>query len=133
MISFSPSGESLRRDLQLARDAGVNMLRVGGTMTYESELFYRLCDELGILVWQDFPFANMDYPFEDDAFRANVEAEVTEQTARIASHPSLAVFCGNSEIEQQIAMLGMPREAWELPWFTERLPALCAAANAGTP
>src|SRR5207237_2847281 len=66
---------SLRRALETARDAGANMLRVGGTMAYETEDFYRICDELGILVWQDFMFANMDYPMGDAQFRADVEAE----------------------------------------------------------
>src|SRR5205823_30227 len=100
---LAPGGaeETVARDLRLARDAGVNMLRVGGTMVYESEHFYRLCDELGILVWQDFMFANMDYPVDDPGFAANIEAEAKEQLTRLAPHPSLAVLCGNSEVEQQ--------------------------------
>ena len=57
--------------LTQARDAGMNLLRVGGTMVYESDDFYELCDELGILIWQDFMFANMDYPEDDPAFVAD--------------------------------------------------------------
>ncbi|HWA97295.1 MAG TPA: glycoside hydrolase family 2 protein [Pirellulales bacterium] len=117
---------ALEHDLRLARDAGANMLRVGGTMTYESDDFYRLCDELGIMVWQDFMFANMDYPVDDPAFRANIEAEAREQLRRLSAHPSVVVYCGNSEVEQQAAMLGMPSECWRNEWFGERLPALCA-------
>jgi beta-mannosidase len=123
---------ALRRDLQLARDAGVNMLRVGGTMTYESAAFYRLCDELGILVWQDFMFANMDYPVGDPEFAANVTAEATEQLTRLAAHPCVVVYCGNSEIEQQAAMLGLPRELWTNDWFAKQLPELCATFHPGT-
>ena len=109
--------ESVAHDLRLARDAGVNLLRVGGTMVYESDQFYRLCDELGILVWQDFMFANMDYPVEDPAFAANIEAEARYQLSRLSPHPCVAVFCGNSEVEQQAALLGVPPEGWRNAWF----------------
>ncbi len=132
IFTHAGSAESLEQELRLARDAGVNMLRVGGTMTCESEEFYRLCDQLGILVWQDFPFANMDYPVQDEAFRQNIEQEAVEQLRRLASHPCLAVYCGNSEIEQQAAMLGLPRELWSNAWFSTELPALCAAHHPGT-
>ncbi len=132
ILTPGSTGETLARDLRLAREAGANMLRVGGTMVYESDEFYRLCDELGILVWQDFAFANMDYPVEDATFAANIEAEAREQLARLASHPSLAVLCGNSEVEQQATMRGAPRPAWRNRWFGERLPALCAEYSPGT-
>jgi beta-mannosidase len=131
VVSLSGSRDTLAHDLRLARDAGINMLRIGGTMVYESDEFYDLCDELGILVWQDFMFANMDYPAHDLDFSANVEAEATEQLRRLARHPSLAVYCGNSEVEQQAAMLGAPRELWRSSWFGERLPALCAEHHPG--
>lgn len=131
---LSPGGseETVKRDLHLARDASVNMLRVGGTMVYESDHFYRLCDELGILVWQDFMFANMDYPVEDPGFAANIESEAKEQFSRLSSHPCLAVWCGNSEVEQQAAMRGVPREFWRNDWFGKRLPELGAERSPGT-
>lgn len=132
LLTLTGTAESLEHDLRLARDAGVNMLRVGGTMTYESDRFYQLCDELGILVWQDFMFANMDYPVDNPEFKQNVTAEATQQLRRLASHSSVVVYCGNSEIEQQAAMLGMPREIWRNSWFGEDLPALCAAHHPGT-
>ena len=132
LLSRGGDERALRRDLMLARDAGANMLRVGGTMQYESEAFYRLCDELGLLVWQDFMFANMDYPVDDAGFRENIRAEVTEQLTRLARHPSVVVYCGNSEIEQQAAMLGMPRERWTNDWFARELPELCAKLHPGT-
>lgn len=114
--------------LDALRDAGANMVRVGGTMLYESDAFYDRCDELGILVWQDFMFANMDYPADDAAFVENVRVEATQQVARLRRHPSMAVFCGNSEVEQQAAMLGMPRELWRNAIFAELLPSLCGDA-----
>lgn len=132
IFTLGGAADSLRHDLTLARDAGMNMLRIGGTMTYESDAFYRLCDELGILVWQDFMFANMDYPVEDAAFAENITIEATQQLDRFAQHPCVAVYCGNSEIEQQAAMLGMARELWRNRWFGEQLPALCGQHHPGT-
>lgn len=132
IFTLDGTEESLRHDLTLARDAGMNMLRIGGTMTYESDAFYRLCDELGILVWQDFMFANMDYPVDDAAFVENITIEATQQLSRFAQHPCVAVYCGNSEIEQQAAMLGMARELWRNRWFGEQLPALCSQHHPGT-
>jgi beta-mannosidase len=127
---LTPGGaeETVARDLRLARDAGANLLRVGGTLGYENDFFYRQCDELGILAWQDFAFANMDYRVDDPAFAANIETEAAYQLSRLAAHPCLAVLCGNSEVEQQAAMRGVPRDAWRNAWFGKRLPELCAAA-----
>ena len=125
IVSLSGTTGDLVHSLRLAQQAGMNMVRVGGTMVYEQEAFYRLCDELGILVWQDFMFANMDYPIDDESFRASVEVEVTQQLKRLRRHVCIAVYCGNSEVEQQAAMLGMPRELWRGPLFSTLLPELC--------
>jgi len=132
IFTLGGTEDSLRHDLTLARDAGMNMLRIGGTMAYESDAFYRLCDELGILIWQDFMFANMDYPVEDAGFAENITIEAKQQLDRLAQHPCVAVYCGNSEIEQQAAMLGMARELWRNRWFGEQLPALCSQHHPGT-
>lgn len=131
---FSLSGDeaSLRHDLTLACEAGMNMLRITGTMVYENDTFYHLCDELGILVWQDFMFANMDYPIDDLAFAENIIIEVAQQLDRLAHHPCVVVYCGSSEIEQQAAMLGLSREFWRNRWFGETLPALCAKHHPDT-
>jgi beta-mannosidase len=126
VLSPGAAGESLDRDLALARDAGMNMIRVSGTMFYESDRFYRRCAESGILVWQDFPFANMDYPVDDAAFAEGIEAEARQHLSNLSVHPCLVVFCGSSEVEQQAAMRAAPRELWRNSWFATRLPELCA-------
>jgi beta-mannosidase len=128
-LDADPAG--YRSALERLRDAGMNMLRVGGTMAYETDAFHDLCDELGILVWQDFMFANMDYPSSDDAFVRAVTLEVRQVLERLQGRPSLAVVCGNSEVEQQAAMLGLPAGRWTNPLFSEVLPALVTSLATG--
>ena len=86
------------RDLQSAVRANMNMMRVWGGGLYESEDFYDLCDELGLLVWQDFMFACTLYP-GDRAFLASVKTEAVDNIRRIRHRASLALWCGNNEIE----------------------------------
>jgi beta-mannosidase len=82
-----------------AKAANMNMLRVWGGGEYASDYFYQLCNENGILVWQDFMFACAMYP-GDSAFLENVNAEVNDQIIRLRNHPSLAIWCGNNEIDE---------------------------------
>lgn len=112
--------------LRLAREAGMNMIRLPGVMTYEGGAFFALCDELGIMVWQEMMLANFDYPQGDAGFRAAIAAEVEALLGRTQGSPSLAVLCGGSEVFQQSAMLGAPPEAWSGPVFDEVLPEAVA-------
>jgi beta-mannosidase len=132
-VGLAPSEAELRAALEQVREAGMNMLRVVGTGAYESEAFHDLCDELGILVWQDFMFANLDYPIGDEGFRAGVEREAAEALAAVAGRPSLAVLCGNSEVEQQVAMLGLDPELGRGELFGELLPRLAGEAGVDAP
>jgi beta-mannosidase len=87
---------------QLLGDAALanhNMIRVWGGGFYESEDFYDLCDQLGILVWQDFIFSCSIYPLDDPEFLANLQAEVRDNVSRIRHRASLALWCGNNEMD----------------------------------
>ena len=81
VITLNASRDEVRSTLERVRAAGMNMVRITGTMVYEHDDFYDLCDELGILVWQDFMFANMDYPIDDPEFLAGVEKEAAQLVA----------------------------------------------------
>ena len=113
----------------------INMLRVWGGGEYETEEFYSLADSLGILVWQDFPFACSTYP-NDPAFRQNVALELRDNLSRIRNHPSIALFCGNNEVLEGIdhwgwkTKYGYTDEEWAKMWadyndfFRGLLPSL---------
>ena len=81
-----------------AKKAHFNMIRVWGGGIYESDYFYDLCDKHGILIWQDFMFAGSMYPI-DKAFTETVLEEVSDNVIRLRNHPSIAIWCGNNEIE----------------------------------
>lgn len=85
--------------IRSAADAHMNMLRVWGGGFYEEERFYDLCDRYGILVWQDFIFACNKYPTDED-FVATVREEAIANVRRLRHRPSLALWCGNNEMEQ---------------------------------
>lgn len=82
-----------------ALEANFNFIRVWGGGLYESDTFYDLCDEQGLLVWQDCAFACKKYPLNDEALYRNAHEEMRYQIKRLANHPSLAVWCGNNEME----------------------------------
>ncbi|XP_032256799.1 beta-mannosidase isoform X2 [Phoca vitulina] len=97
------TSDLLRLLLQSAVDANMNTLRVWGGGIYEQDEFYRLCDELGIMVWQDFMFACALYPTDRD-FMNSVRAEVAHQIRRLKYHPSIIVWGGNNENEAALMM-----------------------------
>jgi beta-mannosidase len=96
--------ERYRRFLQLARDAHVNLLRVWGGGLLEKEVFYRLCDELGIMVWQEFPLSSSGIdndPPSDPAYLEYVRAQAEAMLPRRRNHPSLVLWCGGNELTRE--------------------------------
>src|SRR5882757_7237268 len=87
-----------RNILQSARDAHMNMVREWGGGYYESDDFYDICDELGIMVWQEFMFGGDMVP-GDVSFQENVRQEAIDQIKRLRDHPSIVLWCGNNEVE----------------------------------
>jgi beta-mannosidase len=120
--------------LRSAADANMNMLRVWGGGIYEMDAFYDLCDELGLMVWQDFMFACSLYP-GDDHFLALVKQEAAYQVPRLANRACLALWCGNNEIEQMSQeILATPeRKAAYDNVFYDLLPAAVATHDGVTP
>lgn len=133
IVALPFSREAYLPLLTLARDAGMNMIRIGGTMGYEGDAFYALCDELGLLVWQDFAFSNFDYPANDPVFVASVELEARQFLSRTQTSPSLAVLCGASEVAQQASMLGMPAPLWSNAIFDDVLARASAELRPDVP
>lgn len=136
VVSLSASREAIDAALDRVVRAGMNMLRLTGPLVYEEDAFYDACDARGVLVWQDFMFANMDYPDDDPAFVASVEAEACQLVERLAHRPSVALLCGDSEGAQQAAMWGAERARWSSKLTGELLPGIVsrlAKAIAYTP
>lgn len=124
--------------VQQALDGNLGMLRVWGGGIYEAEAFYDACDELGILVWQDFLFACGVYPAHQD-FQANVEAEAVAAVKRLRHRPSLAIWCGNNEdyaIAESVGRYGPGKEAANFParvLYEQVLARVCASLDPGRP
>jgi beta-mannosidase len=134
------SDATYRDLLESCARSHMNMIRVWGGGIYEDDRFYDLCDELGLLVWQDFMFACSTYPSFDDAFMENVRQEAVDNVRRIRHHPCLALWCGNNELEQGLVQWdiedwtdqAMPPKDY-LALFDELLPEVVAKEDPATP
>ena len=128
--------ERYRWLLKSAADANMNMLRVWGGGIYEDDEFYNLCDELGVLVWQDFMFACSMYPASTE-FLDNVRIEAEENVRRLRNHPSIAIWSGNNEVETAWFNWGwrqsLPASIWDdyQKIFDGVLKEVCATLDPG--
>lgn len=124
------------RDLVLrAREAHFTMLRVWGGGVYEQDSFYTACDEFGILVWQDFMFACLDYPSADEQLQREVTLEAEYQVKRLRNRACLAVWVGNNEVHMfhSLLRLSLRRGSWGWHFFHRILPEAVAAYDGITP
>ncbi|HEY5455148.1 MAG TPA: hypothetical protein VIJ96_06750 [Acidothermaceae bacterium] len=122
--------------LTQARDANVNLVRVWGGGIYESEEFYDVCDELGLLVWQDFLFVCAAYA-EEEPLRGEVVAEAREAVTRLSAHPSLALWNGNNENIWGHEDWGwkehLGNHTWGWGYYTDVLPSIVAELDPTRP
>ena len=125
--------QSLRKRLEQAKAANINLIRVWGGGLYESEDFYELCDELGLMVWQDFLFACASY--SEEGLGEEVEAEARENITRIMKHPSLALWNGNNENlwghQEWNWQQRLEGKSWGAGFYFELLPSLVAEIDPG--
>lgn len=117
-------------------EVNINGIRVWGGGLYESDDFYDLCDEAGIVVWQDFLFACAAYPETDEMF-AEVTAEVDENVRRLSSHPSLVIWCGGNECIEGYQYWGWKEQLQDTPWgetfYRRTIPGILADLDQSRP
>lgn len=129
------SGRYAQRVAQ-AKAAGVDLIRVWGGGIYEDDAFYAACDEAGILVWQDFPFACAAYP-EEEPIRSEVLAEARDNVSRLMPHPSLALWNGNNENLWGYVDWGwvdqLGGRSWGSGYYRDLLPGIVAELDPSRP
>ena len=121
--------------VQRAREGNLTMLRVWGGGIYEQDSFYQACDELGVLVWQDFMFACNEYPSDDPQLQSEVQREATYQVRRLRNRACLAIWVGNNEVHliHAAIWLSIRRGGWGWHFFHKILPEAVAQHDGITP
>ena len=135
--SFIPriSDATYERVLSMAKDAHMNMVRVWGGGIYEEEIFYELCDRLGLMVWHDFMFACGEYP-ENAWFLKQVKDEAAKVLKRLRNHPSIVLWCGNNECEWIFCKNNpgkSPDDMKGAKIFRDLLPSVCRELDGTRP
>lgn len=121
------TNKELTKDLLLsAKQSNHNMIRVWGGGIYPEDYFYDLCDELGLLVWQDLMFACSVYDMSDARFVQNIQMETIDNLKRIRHHASIALICGNNENETAIENWNVPSKELSKTYFTEQYVTMLA-------
>jgi beta-mannosidase len=135
MMTGSVSAETVRALVDLARRGNMTMLRVWGGGVYEQDAFYQACDDLGVLVWQDFMFACIDYPSDDPGLHAEVVREAEYQVKRLRNRASMAVWAGNNEVHALHGPMagGFEPGNWGWSFFHDVLPGAVAAFSPEIP
>ncbi len=135
MLVGSVSAERHHELVELARDGGMNMLRVWGGGVYEQDAFYTACDELGVMLWHDFMFACTDYPSENPELAAEVAAEATYQVRRLRNRACMALWCGNNEVQMVHGFAYQNYEPGDWGWsfFYDLLPRTVAELDGAVP
>lgn len=131
-VSLTEEPSRLRAAVARLAAAGATMLRVPGTAVYPSDELLDLCDEFGILLWQDLMVANLPPP-DDGGLLMELDHEMEQLAGRLQGRPCLAIVSGGSEVEQQAAMFGLAPERQRSPVLHEHVPVLLAELLPGIP
>jgi beta-mannosidase len=131
-LSLNATKDDVRTAVLQLRDAGLNLIRITGTMVYEASDFFDACDEFGMLLWQDAMISTLDPP-DDTGFVEDFEAEFREQCSMLRGRPSIAVICGGSESEQQPAFMGLPAAQRHIDLIERVVPEIARAVLPDVP
>jgi beta-mannosidase len=128
------TNKDYRKLIETAADANINMLRVWGGGVYECDEFYQLCNEKGIMVWQDFMFACSYYP-DRKWFKEKISTEASVIIKKLRNNPSLCIWCGNNEIDwmHHSSALGSNKKFHGKSIFHKLLPGLIEELDSDTP
>ena len=133
IVGLAPTADELRSAIETVRAAGMNMLRLPGFGPYEQDAFHDLCDELGRPRLAGPHVHEHGLPVRGRGVRRLAEAEAEALIDGLGGRPSLTVVCGSSEVEQQVAMLGLDLALARIPFFDDVVPAVDPRGRASTP